>query len=100
MVNKLSFWVWLAILAIPVFSLVAAQWDTNTGPSIGGGGYDLGPFIYSWLLIIITFVWSLCVLGVAVFRRNRTSPLHTIGLPAIGATTCAILFLVYQNNLF
>lgn len=98
--NKLSFWVWLAILAIPVFSLVVAQWDINNGPSIGGGGYDLGPFVYSWLLIIITFIWSLCVLGVAVFRRSRTSPLLTFGLPAIGATTFAILFLVYQNNLF
>ncbi len=56
-------------------------------PSIGGGGYDLGPFIYSWLLIIITFIWSLCVLGVAVFSRSRTSPLQTVGLPAIGAIT-------------
>ena len=98
--NKLSFWVWLALLAIPVSSLVAAQWDMNTSPSIGGGGYDLGPFIYSWLLIIITFIWSLCVLGVAVFSRSRTSPLQTIGLPAIGAITFAIVFLVYKNNLF
>ncbi|MGI2034002.1 hypothetical protein ACRQ1B_16535 [Rhizobium panacihumi] len=97
---KLSFWIWLAILAIPVFSLVAAQWDINNGPSIGGGGYDLGPFIYSWLLIIITFIWSLCVLGVAIVRRSRTSQLTNFGLPAIGAITFAILFLVYQNNLF
>jgi hypothetical protein len=53
--------VWLLALFIPVFILTGAQIDTTSGPSIGGGGYDLGPFLYSWLLVIVTVVWSLCL---------------------------------------
>jgi hypothetical protein len=44
----------LSALAIPVVILIGAQIDTTSGPSIGGGGYDLGPFLYSWLLVIVT----------------------------------------------
>lgn len=54
---------WLAALALPVVTLVGAQIDTISGPSIGGGGYDPGPFLYSWLLVMVTVVWSLSALA-------------------------------------
>jgi len=99
MKNK-SFWIWLSVLAIPVFILVAAQVDTNSGTSIGGGGYDLGPFLYSWLLIIGTALWSLCALAAAVLQRNRAYSMGAFGLPAIGLVTFAAVLISYRENLF
>jgi hypothetical protein len=99
MKNK-SFWMWLSVLAIPVLILIGAQVDTSSGTSIGGGGYDLGPFVYSWLLIIVTVLWSLCALATAVYQRNRASSMRALGLTAIGLVTLAAVFLFYRENLF
>ena len=99
MKNK-SYWVWLLVLVVPVFCLIAVQVDTNSGASIGGGGYDLGPFLYSWALIIVTAVWSLCTLGVALTRRDRAASMRAFGLTAIGAVTFAAVVLLYWRNLF
>ncbi len=95
-----SFWIWLSMLAIPVFILIAAQVDTNSAPSIGGGGYDLGPFLYSWLLIIVTVLWSLCALAAAIVYRDRISSIRALGLTAIGLVTFAGVLLFYRENLF
>ncbi|RWX81301.1 hypothetical protein EPK99_03020 [Neorhizobium lilium] len=94
-----SFWIWLSALAIPVFTLVGAQVDTNYEPSIGGGGYDLGPFLYSWLLVIVTVVWSLCAFAAAIFYRDRASSKRAIWLTAIGIITLAAILLFYRGNL-
>lgn len=95
-----SFWIWLAALAIPVLILIAAQDDTNSAPSIGGGGYDLGPFVYSCLLVIVTAFWSLCALAAALLYRDRESTLRALGLAAIGLVTFAGVLLSYRENLF
>ena len=91
--------VWLSALAIPVIFLVGAQIDTTSGPSIGGGGYDLGPFLYSWLLVIVTAVWSLFALAAALLYRDRASTMRALVLTAIGATTLAAVLTVYRQNL-
>lgn len=93
------FWVWFSTLAIPVFSLIVVQIDTNSGASIGGGGYDLGPFLYSWLLIIVTGVWSLCTLVTALILRDRAAKIRALGLTAMGFITFVTVLLLYQNNL-
>ncbi len=93
------FWVWLSILAIPVFSLVVVQIDTNSGASIGGGGYDLGPFLYSWLLIIFTSVWSLCTLVAALIHRDRAAKIRALCLTAMGFIALVTVLLLYQKNL-
>lgn len=36
--------VWLSALSVPVVILIGAQINTTSGPSIGGGGYDLSRF--------------------------------------------------------
>ncbi|MCZ7464135.1 hypothetical protein [Rhizobium rhizogenes] len=97
--RSISFWVWLLALAVPVISLVAAQYDTNSGGSIGGGGYDLGPFLYSWLLIIVTAVWSLCTFVAALNHRDRAARIRAFCLTAIGTGTFVIVFLFYGQNL-
>lgn len=91
--------VWLSALAIPVIILVGAQIDTTSGPSIGGGGYDLGPFLYSWLLVIVTAVWSLFALAAALLYRDRGSAMRALVLTAIGAATLAAVLTVYRQNL-
>lgn len=96
--NK-SFWVWLFVLAVPVFSLVAVQIDTNSGASIGGGGYDLGPFLYSWLLIIVTAIWSLFTLAVALIHRDRSAKMRAVCLTVIGCVTLIIVLFIYRKNL-
>lgn len=98
MINK-SFWVMLLLLAVPVFSLIAVQIDTSSGASIGGGGYDLGPFLYSWLLIIVTTVWSLCTFAAAIIHRERTAKIRALFLTAIGFATFVAVLLLYRTNL-
>ncbi|CDN94980.1 hypothetical protein FLX27_15685 [Agrobacterium tumefaciens] len=93
------FWVWLSILVIPVFSLIVVQIDTSSGASIGGGGYDLGPFLYSWLLIIVTGVWSLCTFVTALIHRDRAAKIRALGLTAMGFITFVTVLLLYQKNL-
>jgi hypothetical protein len=91
--------VWLAALAIPVVTLTGAQIDTTSGPSIGGGGYDLGPFLYSWLLVIVAVVWSLGAVAAALLYRDRRSSRQALMLTAIGVITLALVLLLYGHNL-
>ena len=97
--NNRSFWVWIAALAVPVVSLIAVQIDTNSGASIGGGGYDLGPFLYSWLLIIVTAGWLLCAFTAALIHRGRAASKRAVGLTVIGFVTLVIALLLYRQNL-
>jgi threonine/homoserine efflux transporter RhtA len=91
--------VWLTALALPVVVLIGAQIDTASGPSIGGGGYDLGPFLYSWLLVIVTGVWSLCTCAASLLYRDRASSRQALILTAIGITTLAMVLVFYRDNL-
>jgi hypothetical protein len=50
--------------------------DITSGPLIGGGGYYLGPFVYSWLLSIVT----------VVCRSAPSWPLYSADLQKIVAT--------------
>jgi hypothetical protein len=95
-----SFLIWLSVLAVPVLSLVAAQVDTSKGSSIGGGGYDLGPFLYSWLMVIAAGLWSLCAVMAAALRQNRTSTTRAYFLVAIGFSTLAAVLPFYRRNLY
>jgi surface polysaccharide O-acyltransferase-like enzyme len=99
MTNR-SFLIWLSVLAVPVLALVATQVDTSKGSSIGGGGYDLGPFLYSWLVVIVVGLWTLCALMAVVLRQNRTSATRAYLLIAIGFLTLAAVFLFYRQNLY
>ncbi|UHS63178.1 hypothetical protein HRR99_16345 [Agrobacterium vaccinii] len=98
MKNKL-FWVWISVLVIPVLTLIGAQVDINPAPSIGGGGYDLGPFLYSWLLVIIAAMWSLCTFAVAVVHRESVTRSRYLGLTGVGVVTLAAILLFYGKNL-
>jgi uncharacterized membrane protein YhaH (DUF805 family) len=91
--------VWLLVLAIPVAILIGAQMDMTSDPSIGGGGYDLGPFLYSWLLVIVTAVWSLCTFAAALLYRDRASSRQALVLTAVGIITLAMALLFYRDNL-
>lgn len=94
-----SFWLWLATLAVPVSVLISLQIDWSTGPSIGGGGYDLGPFIYSWLLMLTTSVWTLSTLIAALAYRDKQARRKTLILTAIGCLTLLATLQVYGRNL-
>ena len=98
MKNKLV-WVWLLILLVPVVLLVAVQVDTTSAPSIGGGGYDLGPFLYSWALIIVTAVWSLCTMAAALVYRDRAAAMRAWRLSVFGVATFIAVLLLYRGNL-
>jgi hypothetical protein len=91
--------VWLTALALPVVILIGAQIDTTSGPSIGGGGYDLGPFLYSWLLVIVTGVWSLSACAAASLYQDRASSRQALILTAIGVITIAMVLVFYRDNL-
>ncbi len=94
-----SLYIWLLMLAVPVSVLIAAQVDTSSAPSIGGGGYDLGPFVYSWLLIIFTALWSLCAFVAALLKKGRASSFRAFGLAGFGILVFAVMMLFYGENL-
>ncbi|UHS58465.1 hypothetical protein [Agrobacterium vaccinii] len=98
MKNKLL-WLWISVLVAPALTLICVQLDINPAPSIGGGGYDLGPFLYSWLLVIITTVWSLCSFAIAIFHKAEATRKRSFGLTTIGITTLAAILLFYGKNL-
>lgn len=79
--------------------LIGAQIDTTSKPSIGGGGYDLGPFLYSWLLVLVTVLWSFCTLAAALLYRDRDSSRQALILTAVGTTALAVVLLFYRDNL-
>jgi isoprenylcysteine carboxyl methyltransferase (ICMT) family protein YpbQ len=94
-----SLYIWLLMLAVPVSVLIAAQVDTSSAPSIGGGGYDLGPFVYSWLLIIFTALWSLCAFVAALLKKDRASSFRAFGLAGFGVLVFTVMMLFYGENL-
>lgn len=86
--SKSAFLIWLSLLLAAVAILFWLLYGGPTEAAIGGGGYDLGPFLYSWTLILLSGLWAviafiaglagakggparrgyvLAVLGVAVF---------------------------------
>jgi hypothetical protein len=91
--------IWLSALAIPAAILIGAQIDTTSGPSIGGGGYDLGPFLYSWLLLIVTVGWLLCACVAALLYRDGASSRQALGLTATGVISVALVLIFYGGNL-
>lgn len=67
-----AFLIWLPFLTVAVALLF---WLLHGGPqtaSVGGGGYDLGPFLYSWLLVLLSGLWTLtaCVAGLGATGRS------------------------------
>ncbi|MFS2042127.1 hypothetical protein SAMN05216358_0646 [Rhizobium sp. AN5] len=98
MENK-SLYIWLLMLAVPVSVLIAAQVDTGSAPSIGGGGYDLGPFVYSWLLVIFTALWSVCAFVAALLQKGRASSFRAFGLAGFGVVVFTATLLFYGENL-
>jgi hypothetical protein len=97
--RRWSFWLWLAALAVPVSVLISLQIDLSAGPSIGGGGYDLGPFIYSWLLMLTTGTWTVCTFIAALAYRDKEVGKKALILTAIGCLTFLIALQVYGRNL-
>lgn len=91
--------IWLSMLAIPDLILIGAQVDMTSGPSIGGGGYDLGPFLYSWLLVIVTGMWSLCTFATALLYRDRASSRQALGLTTVGIMTFVAVLFFYHHKL-
>ncbi len=89
-----SYFLWLSTLVL----LVAVQADKPSSPSIGGGGYDLVPFIYSWM-IVFTGLWSLGTFVAAVSFTNRESSRSALALTAVGVITFTAVLLVYRDNL-
>lgn len=94
-----SFWLWLAALAVPVSVLISLQIDLSPTPSIGGGGYDLGPFIYSWLLILTASAWTLSTLIAALVYRDKEAKKKALILTAIGCVTLLTSLQIYGRNL-
>ena len=97
--SRKSFWIWLSALVIPVLILGALQVDTRSIPSIGGGGYDLGPFLYSWAMVIATALWSLCTFSAALFYKDRAPSLRALKLAWVGLATLFAIVLFYRQNL-
>lgn len=71
--SKPSFIIWLSLLSAAVGALF---WLLHSGPdkaSIGGGGYDLGPFLYSWMLVFLSGFWTV-IAFVAGLRGAKSGP--------------------------
>jgi hypothetical protein len=94
-----AFLIWLALLLPPVAVLF---WLLNGGPvtpSVGGGGYDLGPFVYSWLLVLLSGGLTLIAALTGLGRGGRAASARAFALAALGAAVLVATLVLYGSDL-
>ena len=97
--SNLSFLIWLCLLTAAVATLFWLLHGGTDAPSIGGGGYDLGPFLYSWLLVLLSGVWTLGALMAGIATRDRSAAKRGFALAGLGLASLALALALHGQNL-
>ena len=97
--SRSAFLIWLSLLTGAVAVLF---WLLHGGPesaSVGGGGYDLGPFLYAWLLILLSGLWTVmaCVAGLA--RAKGGAAWRAFVLAGLGLAVFALTLWLHGSDL-
>ncbi len=94
-----AFLIWLALLLPPVAVLF---WLLNGGPvspSVGGGDYDLGPFVYGWLLVLLSGGCAVIAALAGVTQRDRAAAKRAFTLAALGAGVLVATLVLHGSDL-
>lgn len=93
------FQIWLAVFALVAGILIALLWPKSAAyPSIGGGGYDLSNWVYTWALLTFTGLWSLIALLVAMNRDDARAARPAYWLAAVGALTFVVALIAFGKH--
>ncbi|MDR7124576.1 hypothetical protein [Pseudotabrizicola sp. 4114] len=68
-------------------------------PSVGGGGYDLGPFIYSWLLTLLSGGWTVGAGLAGLAGQDREAGLRAFALAAVGLAVLVFTLVLHGSDL-
>ncbi|CAB3904803.1 hypothetical protein [Achromobacter piechaudii] len=100
MLKDRAFLIWLALFAVVAGTLIALLMPRPSAtPSIGGGGYDLSDWVYTWSLLLFTGLWSLIALMIGMSRNNPMAAKRAYRLAAIGGATFVGAAVAFGGNL-
>lgn len=88
------------VLLIPTATILL--WLLHGGPdtpSVGGGGYDLGPFIYSWLLTLLSGGWAVGAGLAGLVGRDRKGSVRAFALAAMGLAVLVLTLALHGSDL-
>ena len=93
-----AFLIWLTLLTPAVAVLYGLLHGGPQTASVGGGGYDLGPFLYSWLLLLLSGLWTLTA-GVAGLVAKGGSARRAFVLSGLGLAVLALTLWLHGSDL-
>ncbi|MDO9638967.1 MAG: hypothetical protein Q7J44_10530 [Pseudotabrizicola sp.] len=96
--SQTAFMIWFALLSGAVAILF---WLLHGGPdaaSVGGGGYDLGPFIYAWLLVLLSGLWTVMAF-VAGLATKGGAPWRAFVLGGLGLAVFVLTLWLHGSDL-
>lgn len=99
--SRSSFLIWLGTLSSASAVLL---WLLHSGgrveyPSIGGGGYNLDDFIYSWGLLILTGLWAVIAFLVGLSLADRSSSKRAFLLGGWGTLAMLLTLFLHGSDL-
>lgn len=68
-------------------------------PPIGGGGYSLDDFIYSWALVILTGLWATVAFFVGLGRADGVASRRAFILSGCGVLTMLLALWLHGSDL-
>lgn len=96
--SRPAFLIWLSALTAAAAIL---YWLLHGGPdtaSVGGGGYDLGPFLYAWLLVLMSGLGTLAA-SVAGLAAKGAAARRAFVLAALGLAVLALTLWLHGSDL-
>jgi hypothetical protein len=99
--SKRASTLFLAMFGGPILVLAALLGDFGESASapIGGGGYDLSKPVYSALIFLLTALWSLIALVIALSRRDAAMRRRALILAGSGGAAFIASLILYGHNL-
>ncbi len=88
------------LLAAGAVSSALTDWNTDPPPPIGGGGYDLGDFVYSWALILLNGGASVISFVVGLNVDDRSASRRAFVFAAVALALLAIAAIIHGDNLW
>lgn len=87
------------LLAAAALSYALTDWDRSPTPSIGGGSYDLGGFVYSWALILLTGSAGVIGLVAGLNVEDRSATRRAFAFAVIALALLVISTFLYGDDL-
>ncbi|RGP36248.1 hypothetical protein [Pseudotabrizicola alkalilacus] len=97
--SQRAFLIWLTLLGTVAALLLWLLHGGPETPSVGGGGYDLGPFVYGWLLTLLSGGWIVGAGLAGLGRRDRKASLRAFALAVVGLAVLVLTLILHGSDL-